>query len=184
MADTDQWIDSSRATYLERKAGRSFDALMATCDSHIERQALAAFIGFGFDTMPPGSETAPNVSPILDRRRITSWRALLAWPAVVDAKQGGFAVLLCSQPYVESLSARADFCILGVKEEHAFWIELDGHEFHERSKDQAERDKARDRRVACANWRVLRLTGTEVDRDPHAAMFRLGTDVGMWGPSL
>lgn len=44
-------------------------------------------------------------------------------------------------------------------------VELDGHDFHERTKEQAQRDKARDRALAAAGYRVLRFTGSEVWRD-------------------
>jgi very-short-patch-repair endonuclease len=44
-------------------------------------------------------------------------------------------------------------------------IELDGHDWHERNKQQAERDKSRDRRLQELGWKVLRFTGSEVWRD-------------------
>ncbi len=44
-------------------------------------------------------------------------------------------------------------------------IEADGHEFHERTKDQAERDKRRDRYLQSDGWKVLRFTGSEIHRD-------------------
>ncbi len=47
-------------------------------------------------------------------------------------------------------------------------IEVDGHEFHERTKEQAQRDKSRDRALTGAGYRVLRFTGSEVFRDPIA----------------
>lgn len=45
-------------------------------------------------------------------------------------------------------------------------IETDGHEWHERSKEQAARDKARDRSLAAEGWTVLRYTGSEVWKEP------------------
>lgn len=45
-------------------------------------------------------------------------------------------------------------------------IECDGHEFHERTKEQAARDKSRDRALQAAGWRVLRFTGSEIFADP------------------
>lgn len=45
-------------------------------------------------------------------------------------------------------------------------IELDGHDFHERTKDQAQRDKLRDREFQKAGYTVLRYTGSEVFKDP------------------
>jgi very-short-patch-repair endonuclease len=45
-------------------------------------------------------------------------------------------------------------------------VECDGHEFHERTKDQAQRDKKRDRELQKAGLRVLRFTGSEIFEDP------------------
>lgn len=47
-------------------------------------------------------------------------------------------------------------------------IECDGHEFHDRTKEQAARDKARDRYLSARVGRVLRFTGSELYRDPMA----------------
>jgi very-short-patch-repair endonuclease len=44
-------------------------------------------------------------------------------------------------------------------------VEADGHEFHERTKWQASRDKARDRRLTKLGYRVLRFTGSEIFAD-------------------
>jgi len=41
-------------------------------------------------------------------------------------------------------------------------IECDGHEFHERTKEQAARDKSRDRALAADGVIVLRFTGSEI----------------------
>ena len=45
-------------------------------------------------------------------------------------------------------------------------IECDGHEFHEKTKEQAARDKSRDRVLQTEGWRVLRFTGSEIWRRP------------------
>lgn len=57
---------------------------------------------------------------------------------------------------------RVDFCISPVK----LVIEIDGHEFHERTKEQAASDKKRDRALVGAGFRVIRFTGSEVYADP------------------
>lgn len=44
-------------------------------------------------------------------------------------------------------------------------VEIDGHDFHERTKKQAAHDKKRDRYFAEKGIRVLRFTGSEVYRD-------------------
>lgn len=46
-------------------------------------------------------------------------------------------------------------------------VECDGYEFHERTKQQAERDKKRDRWFLSQNIPVMRFTGSEIWRDGH-----------------
>lgn len=46
-------------------------------------------------------------------------------------------------------------------------VELDGHDFHERTPEQAQSDKSRDRELQALGWQVLRFTGREVLRDPR-----------------
>ena len=47
-------------------------------------------------------------------------------------------------------------------------IECDGHDYHERTKEQAARDKKRDRFFASKGYKVLRFTGSEIWADPEA----------------
>jgi hypothetical protein len=42
----------------------------------------------------------------------------------------------------------------------------DGHDYHERTKEQAERDKSRDRALKRAGYDVIHFTGREIWRDP------------------
>lgn len=49
-------------------------------------------------------------------------------------------------------------------------VECDGHEFHEKTKEQAQRDKARDRALQRAGWVVLRYTGSEIFHRPWDVM--------------
>lgn len=49
-------------------------------------------------------------------------------------------------------------------------VELDGHEFHEKTKDQAAADRARERAIIREGVTVLRFTGSEVFRSPHACI--------------
>jgi very-short-patch-repair endonuclease len=66
---------------------------------------------------------------------------------------------------VSGKTYRLDFAIEPTWNQVA--IEVDGHEFHERTKEQAARDKSRDRALQAAGWRVLRFTGSEVWNDPR-----------------
>lgn len=45
-------------------------------------------------------------------------------------------------------------------------VECDGHNFHERTKDQARHDKERDRWMLSKGIRVFRFTGSEIFADP------------------
>ena len=69
---------------------------------------------------------------------------------------------------------RTDFAIYDQsrKDRPARWIivECDGHDFHERTKEQARRDKKRDRYMAAAGAVVLRFTGSEIWADAEACV--------------
>jgi very-short-patch-repair endonuclease len=45
-------------------------------------------------------------------------------------------------------------------------VEVDGHDFHDRTKEQASRDRRRDRTLQGRNLPVLRFTGSDIWRDP------------------
>lgn len=45
-------------------------------------------------------------------------------------------------------------------------VECDGHDFHERTREQAEHDRRRDRSMQQNGMTVLRYTGSEIWRDP------------------
>lgn len=62
---------------------------------------------------------------------------------------------------------RLDFAIEVTVGDKSVWlgVECDGHDFHERTKEQAARDKLRDRTLTSAGYRMLRFTGSEIHRD-------------------
>jgi very-short-patch-repair endonuclease len=47
-------------------------------------------------------------------------------------------------------------------------VECDGHDFHEKTKEQAARDKSRDRDLQERGYQVFRYAGSEIWRDPIA----------------
>ena len=47
-------------------------------------------------------------------------------------------------------------------------VEVDGHEFHEKTKEQAAKDKKRDRNLTNEFGRVVTFTGSEVYANPNA----------------
>lgn len=67
-------------------------------------------------------------------------------------------------------SYRVDILIydatLGVDASRFMIVECDGHDFHEKTKEQARRDKQRDRFFVSTGYKVLRFTGSEIWADP------------------
>lgn len=49
-------------------------------------------------------------------------------------------------------------------------VELDGHQFHDATRERAAEDKSRDRDLVRDGWFVLRFTGTEVSRNAFACV--------------
>lgn len=47
-------------------------------------------------------------------------------------------------------------------------VECDGHDFHERTKEQAKKDKSRDRALKMAGYEAFHFTGSEIWGDPLA----------------
>lgn len=45
-------------------------------------------------------------------------------------------------------------------------VECDGHDFHERTKEQAAKDRSRDRWAQANGYDIFRFTGSEIWRDP------------------
>lgn len=50
-------------------------------------------------------------------------------------------------------------------------IELDGHAFHELTKEQVARRNERDRHLLSRGWRVIRFSGSEFYRDPFGCVW-------------
>jgi len=73
-------------------------------------------------------------------------------------------ILAQKEVVVNDRKYRLDFlieCITTTKH-HKYAIECDGHEFHEKTKGQAARDKARERNLMSEGYKVIRFTGSEI----------------------
>lgn len=71
---------------------------------------------------------------------------------------------------------RADFAIF-VEDAVKICVECDGHDYHERSKEQAQRDRERDRYFTCDGWKMLRFTGSEIWRDPRKCVRQVEREI-------
>jgi|GEM_PF-2799884 len=49
-------------------------------------------------------------------------------------------------------------------------IECDGHEFHEKTKEQVSRDKKRDRFITMQGYKLLRFSGSEICNNIHEVL--------------
>ncbi len=75
--------------------------------------------------------------------------------------------ILCVERQVQIGSYRVDFLIwCPLKPERMMVVECDGHDFHERTKEQAAKDRSRDRALQSQGYEVFRFTGSELYRDP------------------
>lgn len=71
---------------------------------------------------------------------------------------------------------KIDFAILFHQmPDRTVFIECDGHDFHERTKDQAAHDRSRDRAIQEAGIPILRFTGSEINRSPGHCAFSILT---------
>ena len=93
--------------------------------------------------------------------------ALRRWFIYFDAESMGWRHgALKLRPQVTVAGYRLDFAIT---DKHFSWkvaVECDGHNFHERTKEQAAHDRSRDRELIIDGWTVLRFTGSEIHKDP------------------
>lgn len=76
------------------------------------------------------------------------------------------AFVFCQEPIGKY---RVDFLVkvtLDGNDVGSIIVECDGHNFHERTKEQARRDRSRDREFTLAGYVVLRFTGSEIFQRP------------------
>lgn len=59
-------------------------------------------------------------------------------------------------------------------------VECDGHDFHERTKEQARNDKSRDRDFVAAGFTVMRFTGSEIHNGASECANQALAFLGRW----
>lgn len=120
------------------------------CESPIEQKMLAVLLMTPF-------EIYSDVNTILTQEEFER-----------GIRLDGDCALVVPQAKVPGLNYRLDFLVvmngraLDTKDEPMFAVECDGHEFHERTKEQAARDRKRDRDIQAAGIPILRFTGSEI----------------------
>jgi very-short-patch-repair endonuclease len=130
---------------LERIRSEFNNAAVNLCESPIEQILLSSLIWTCY-----GYESGP----------------VEIWDSTLPFGKPDADVLIAPQYQIGR--HRVDFAILinGVaNEEIKIVVECDGHDFHEKTKQQAARDKSRDRDLQIDGWKVFRFTGSEIWRD-------------------
>jgi very-short-patch-repair endonuclease len=59
-------------------------------------------------------------------------------------------------------------------------VECDGHQFHEKTKEQAQHDKERDRFITAKGYRIFRFTGSEIMRRPNECAIEVLDALYVW----
>jgi very-short-patch-repair endonuclease len=149
----------SQRLYLD-SIGRGFDqavyeemlgCLWRKCESPIEMLLGTAFLHLTGKEW--GATFAGNAAQI---------------DAAIESTPAGHNVLLFSTQ-IPIAGYRADFIVALtgiIRPAQVVIVECDGHDFHEKTKQQAAHDKRRDRKLQAAGYRVLRFTGSEIYADP------------------
>lgn len=121
------------------------------CESPIEELLLAALMSAG--------TTLGNTNVIFMGRHSISDRFIqqetvyIHQQAEVGKYRTDFLFHDCSVPFE-------------ISKPRLMAVECDGHDFHEKTKEQARRDKQRDRYFQSIGVKVLRFTGSEIWQDP------------------
>jgi hypothetical protein len=168
--DLNQRIEEYREAFIETYVQPLMDAMDAT-ESPIEK-AVAWAIVMGSEGYASPGYTAADYLPGFGvpgmREEDGAW-----WVILGDELSLGIQVPV----WVGDKNYRLDLVLhryprWGPNRAHGVdtyvAVECDGHDFHEKTKAQAARDKKRDRDLQSLGWRVLRFTGSEVFRDPGA----------------
>lgn len=133
------------------------DIAMSWCDSPIEQIFVLEFLAQNAEIM-----ARDNVEhAAMARPWIESARGL-----ILDINKGDIVAVQAEirLPWPDERTIRVDFAIAS-RENGRVVVECDGHDYHERTKEQAARDRSRDRALTGLGWRVLRFTGREIVRD-------------------
>ena len=154
-----------------------FDTILDMTESPIERLFLTALL-----VRPRGTDVADEATPggpfdvyagLSDDPRLSS---ILDWRGDALVPRDDVTVWLL-QPEIAlgGQRIRCDFAViprLEVRGAHnvRFIIECDGHADHDRTKAQAAADKLRDRQLTLRGFRVLRFTGSQINRNPVACL--------------
>lgn len=159
----------------EAKAMSTYEYWARFCESEIEKMFLMSLISKQHDEMslvmlePDEWGADPAGFLANDILRHLEWEMGPRGPSPIGVMM-----------QVPVGSYRVDFLLYGVSAQSgpdkSTWVkvplivECDGHDFHEKTKDQAKRDKKRDRTLMGQGYHYMRFTGAEIWKDPEACV--------------
>lgn len=149
MRDLEDTLELSRQT-----AEGIFNHLAQKCQSPIEVLMLGA-LAYGLDRVVDSRQRA---FPSFCARSNLAEGVLLRPQEQIGPYRVDFALTytLCHFPGSPGVFTKVNVV-----------IECDGHDYHNITKEQAQRDRERDRYLQQCGWSVLRFTGTEIYRSPQ-----------------
>lgn len=120
------------------------------CESPIEELFATAMILHSQGARVLGVDFMANLSSFDRERRVSPFDCTDVY---LQAQIGAYRVDFL---FDDQFAGRRRFIV----------VELDGHDWHERTKAQAARDKRRDRALVSSGFSILRFTGSEIYADP------------------
>ncbi len=149
----DEVADRARVDYLDL-----LERTLRRCESPIERVLLAALMAEPIDGIEFFDTNEPFLSDVIS----ATGPPCVEWSGAIYAQVpvGKYRPDIFIQVFDQATG----------KNWFSLVIECDGHDFHERTKEQASRDKRRDRWFQTRGIAVLRFTGSNIWRDPRACV--------------
>jgi very-short-patch-repair endonuclease len=92
---------------------------------------------------------------------------LMEWHFLKVDEQYGVKIRPQRELKLDGQSYTIDFMVESPNGKVRLAVELDGHDFHERTKEQAAHDRARERAIVRHGYAIFRFTGSEVFRNPR-----------------
>ena len=167
LRSIDQWYRSQhplRADVVRAQAHKYIDRtfqlqqrFFEKCESPIEEAMASAFL-VAADYFSDG----PADLNLGDISRTPDWGTVMISP---QAQIGDYRVDFLLRYRTVLPKFEGSELVRDVEADKQMVVECDGHDFHERTKEQASRDKERDRTLQSVSFLVFRFSGADIWRD-------------------
>ena len=165
-------VDALREQYMAtsaESASRRFERVQKICESPIEKLFAAQLFVYGYtetdDYESSGIEWIDHDLDDYDWIARLGIVVLSDWTRHDDPEDEVVIVPQAPVRMADGTKYRLDFAFTNEHHKVKLAVELDGHEFHEKTKEQAAKDRARERRLILNGWLVVRFTGSEIYAD-------------------